>query len=223
MKQNFEIYAVTHKMTCVADFLKNLLKKNITFDKNIKILDYGCGDGGLLKYFSKFVNKKKLYGVEVSKIRVQRVKKLGFNCYHINQNKVKLKFKDNIFDVITMIEVIEHIPKENVSGILGEISRVLKPEGKFILTTPNYPTKRVYDWLMVFKRKSINKVAKDDPTHITRYNFNDLNKLLKKYFRNVKLYPSHIILENKFKLIKNLRESGVADFLGHKICGVCTK
>jgi len=222
-KQDFEKYAITHEMMLVPDFLKRLLNNSINFNKKIKILDYGCGDGGLLEYFSKYTPKKNLYGVEVSRIRVNKVKKKGFNCEYIDKNYVRLRYPSDNFDVVTMIEVIEHIPKRNIGNILKEINRVLKPGGKIICTTPNYSIKRVYDLFMIFKGKNIAKVIRDDPTHVSKYNFNKLYKLLRKYFKEVKLYPNYILMENKFKFIKKLREKRKIDYFSHKIVGLCKK
>lgn len=50
-------------------------------------------------------------------------------------NTQKLLYNDNTFDLITFTEVIEHI--ENHRLTLSEISRVLKPGGYVILSTPN--------------------------------------------------------------------------------------
>ena len=48
-----------------------------------------------------------------------------------------LPFKSNLFDVVTLFEVIEHIPPNQVHLVVREIFRVLKKGGKVILTTPN--------------------------------------------------------------------------------------
>jgi SAM-dependent methyltransferase len=47
----------------------------------------------------------------------------------------RLPYDDNSFDVILLIEVIEHL--ENHRNALGELARMLKPNGVLILTTPN--------------------------------------------------------------------------------------
>ena len=47
----------------------------------------------------------------------------------------KLPFDDSSFDYLLFIETIEHLEKP--FEIIGELSRVLKPNGKLILSTPN--------------------------------------------------------------------------------------
>lgn len=47
----------------------------------------------------------------------------------------KLDYPDSTFDLVTSIEVLEHIAE--LEQALGEIFRVLTPGGRFAFTTPN--------------------------------------------------------------------------------------
>lgn len=47
----------------------------------------------------------------------------------------RLPFRELSFDVVTCFEVIEHVP--HPEQLLGEIERVLRPEGVLLLSTPN--------------------------------------------------------------------------------------
>ncbi len=103
------------------------------------VADIGCGPGVLI---SKLPKNKLTYAVDVSEQTVRFAtelnKKLGRNVKGVAALAEKLPFKDNTFDCVFMIEVIEHMPPELEAKALSEVKRVLKPGGQFILTTPNY-------------------------------------------------------------------------------------
>ena len=50
----------------------------------------------------------------------------------------ELPFGDGSFDVVTMFEVLEHIPAGTESEAFAEIARVLAPGGALVLTTPSW-------------------------------------------------------------------------------------
>ena len=103
------------------------------------IADIGCGPGVLI---SKLPKNMLTYAVDVSeqtvKFATELNKKLGKNVKGATALAEKLPFADNLFDYVFMIEVIEHMPPELEAKALSEVKRVLKPGGRFIMTTPNY-------------------------------------------------------------------------------------
>jgi SAM-dependent methyltransferase len=73
---------------------------------------------------------------------------------------------DAAFDVVVSIEVLEHVEED--ARFVSEVSRVLKPGGIFLMTTPNG-----------------DYVANRNPDHKRHYKKNQLADLLKKYFDEV--------------------------------------
>lgn len=47
------------------------------------------------------------------------------------------------YNVVTMLAVMEHIDPDKIQGIFQEIYRILKPDGRFILTTPAPKSERL--------------------------------------------------------------------------------
>lgn len=102
-----------------------------------RILDVGCSYG----WFEKFVGNKakEVIGIDLCKKDLEIAKK------EIREKNVKFekgsvldlgKFKGNYFDVVVMFDVIEHIPKNTEKKALKKIKRVLKKDGKLLLSTP---------------------------------------------------------------------------------------
>ncbi len=73
---------------------------------------------------------------------------------------------DNSFDFVISFQVIEHIKKDK--DLVAEVYRVLKPGGKYIVSTPNIKT-------------SLTR----NPWHIREYTVNEFQKLLSKSFPKV--------------------------------------
>lgn len=97
-----------------------------------KILDIGCGSYPFFLVSTKFKEK---YGIDPS-VNVGLVKNKNIYLSKEDVSRNKLPFKDNYFDAITMLAVFEHIEQDKLNFVLGEIRRVLKKNGVFIITTP---------------------------------------------------------------------------------------
>ncbi len=102
-----------------------------------KILDIGCSHG----WFEEFVGEKakEVIGIDLNKKDLESARK------EVNKKNVEFRknsvldlkeFKENYFDIIVMFDVIEHIPKNTEKKALEEIKRVLKKNGKLLITTP---------------------------------------------------------------------------------------
>lgn len=95
-----------------------------------KILDIGCGTYPYFLMSTEFNDK---YGIDPS---LENTNIKGVNLRSIDISSSRLPFDSEIFDVITMLAVFEHLENENLEQVLKEIKRVLKNSGKLIITTP---------------------------------------------------------------------------------------
>lgn len=106
--------------------------KSLNIKKEEKILDLGCGVGDYTKSIAD-LNVKNIIGAD---FKIQNARKKYNKLYFkkIDFNK-KLPFKDNYFDKIISVNVIEHLI--DPISFLGEIKRILKPNGLIVITTAN--------------------------------------------------------------------------------------
>ncbi len=105
--------------------------------ETIKILDIGCGWGGLLK-----VLQEKGYtqseGFDLSQEQVDNAVSLGIN--NVTTNTIESFFETstpNSYDVIILFDVLEHFPSDEGVKHMKAIQSMLKPGGKIILQVPN--------------------------------------------------------------------------------------
>ncbi len=95
-----------------------------------RFLDIGCGSGKFMVLMQKL--GMECFGVETGKIDGEFVKKNNLKIY--NTNLKDANFPDDYFDVISLSWVLEHI--KNPLDVFHEIKRILKPNGKIILSVP---------------------------------------------------------------------------------------
>lgn len=147
-------------------------------EKCEKMLDLGCGEG----FISFFVKNRVtyLYGVDKSVRALKKAKNKKMIVKKIDLDEDKIPFKDNFFDFITCLDVIEHI--RDPIKVVKEAYRVLKNRGKFIISAPNI---RFSNHLITlafrgyFPTTSEDKGAYDGG-HIHYFTFSDLKKILMK-------------------------------------------
>ena len=99
-----------------------------------KILDIGVGEGGLLIKASE-KGFTQLYGIDISSKNIEIAKKKIKANLSVHNIDEKTKFKNNSFEVVTLVAVLEHI--FDVNFVLEEINRILKKGGFLIIEVPN--------------------------------------------------------------------------------------
>jgi SAM-dependent methyltransferase len=100
-----------------------------------RILDVGCGDGNFSIFLKKSCNADEVYGIDVSEVGVKSSCKNGVIAFQVDIDKEKFPFHDNFFDAIYAGEIIEHL--YDPDHFLLEVYRCLRPNGIFIISTPN--------------------------------------------------------------------------------------
>jgi 2-polyprenyl-3-methyl-5-hydroxy-6-metoxy-1,4-benzoquinol methylase len=106
--------------------------------RNSKILEVGCGESYALEYLYKngIVSEKNVYGLDQSTAAIAYMKKKISGGKFIAGDIYQLPYKNNMFDVLFMMEVIEHV--EDPIAALKEVYRVAKPGAYFFLSFPNF-------------------------------------------------------------------------------------
>ena len=148
-----------------------------------KHLDVGAAAGTFINCLDK---EKFSYGADISVNQINYAK----NKYQTNKHKfflIKnniLPFKSNTFDIVTSLQLIEHLPIKDNKKLIKEIYRVLKPNGKLIITTPNYKSA----WILVEKIVNLLGEVKYQEQHITFFNKKKIKLLLEQLkFKNINI------------------------------------
>lgn len=96
-------------------------------------VDVGTGAGGWARHLKKSGRFEKIIGIDLLDGREPDVKDLEFHT--VNLAAQPLPLKDQSVNFLFAVEVLEHL--ENPRFFMREVYRVLKPGGKFIMSTPS--------------------------------------------------------------------------------------
>jgi len=111
-------------------------KKYFPKDNEAKVLDIGIGRGEMLSCYKDWGYKNYL-GIDISPSTVKFCKSIGLNCKLVEDSSKFLQENQNKYDLITLIDVLEHIPRENTVSFLKDIRNALKMGGGLIIQVPN--------------------------------------------------------------------------------------
>lgn len=133
-------------------------------DKEDGILDIGPGKGEMLTCL-KNLGYTNLQAVDISASVVHYINELGFNGYIANDLPTFLKGQK--YALITMCDVVEHIPKNQIVEIMTAVRKALTEDGLLIVQVPN------------MQSITANLFLYDDFTHETGYTERSLTQLMK--------------------------------------------
>lgn len=105
-------------------------------DGTRKVLDIGCNTGRGGSVLKKLNNGLQIYGLDAVRDRLDRLPRDAY-VEGVHGYSTKIPNEDGTYDAVVAGEFIEHIYQADVDQTLGEIFRVLKIGGRFLLTTPN--------------------------------------------------------------------------------------
>ncbi len=165
----------------------------------IEWLDFGCGAGGFLKYLRErgtFAGQPlQLTGHDLGSYAELLAREDRFRILDLDTIAREPSAR---YDVISLIEVIEHLP--DPSAVIALISRLLKPGGLLLLTTGNMDGR-------VARRQGIHYRYCAPEIHISLFNPRSLAALYKRHG----LSPLSVRYEGavSFKVLKSLRHQPV--------------
>lgn len=136
-------------------------------------LDIGCGYGHGV-FLQSFWAKSSM-GVDIDREALNYARK-----FHALQNVLNTKFQlssnlaqlNEVYDLVTAFEIIEHVDKKTGIEIIDVVTRKLSNNGVFVISTPYIDLRGKTYWRF----------------HKHEYYSFELKKILKRYFNHVETY-----------------------------------
>lgn len=164
--------------------------------------DIGCGSGQFLLLLTEFAQPSYLYGIEISK-------KLIDNAHNLFSNFAKEKYAfeqyDGIhfpkalaeMDVLFLIDVLHHVPKNNQEAFLKDLANIMKPGARLVLKDINAASPLVYcnkihD--LIFAREIGNEMSMESAKNLLVAN--GLN-IIEQSKRTMYVYPHYTLVAQK--------------------------
>jgi ubiquinone/menaquinone biosynthesis C-methylase UbiE len=110
----------------------------LNIDKTSPALDFGCGVGRLTRALAEYFPE--CCGVDISPTMISMAQKLNRDCPHcyfqLNEGTQLQRLQDNYFGFIYSSLVLQHIAEPFTHQYIGELVRVLKPDGVLVFQVP---------------------------------------------------------------------------------------
>tara|TARA_B110000967_G_C18885687_1_gene563852 strand:- start:701 stop:2185 length:1485 start_codon:yes stop_codon:yes gene_type:complete len=171
--KKYDVFPEVNNYILKNDFLSPHSETINQIQKNSKILDIGCNDGGL---GNKLIKEKdcEVIGVEINKNQL----KYNLNAFHTCDLDRDLPNIDyNKIDNVIMLDVIEHLksPEEFMSKLYSKVSNNSKIE--ILISTPNISFFLIR-FMLFFGFFNYGKRGILDRTHTRLFTFSSFSKLI---------------------------------------------
>lgn len=208
MVTDYEHYLTQHfsRIAAPATLRRNALAvlrhhgQHFPSDKNAAILEIGPGVGALLNCLRSHCGYHNLRAVDVSPEVVEACNQLiPESTVLVEDTAAFLRSRPSEFDLVLMLHVLEHVPKDNLVSTLEAVRGALKVGGKLVVEVPNiaHPVTGAYN-------------RYHDFTHTVGFTDESLAFVLRNSgFREVTIYGCRTIRKNPARLIQRAAQDFV--------------
>ena len=118
-------------------YLMQIIAKHLPSDRQVRILDLGCGHGAFLYFLAK-AGYQNICGIDVSAEQIEVAHRLGITGARLGKLEDFLTEQgDGCIDVVLAMDIFEHLTAQELFSALDGIRRVLTPHGCCIAHVPN--------------------------------------------------------------------------------------
>ena len=163
-----------------------------------RVLDLASGEG----YGANMLAAAALsvVGLEIDDAAVQHARKKykRENLEFVTGSVTNTPLREDAFDLAVCFEAIEHV--EDQEKLISEAKRMLKPDGLFVVSTPNKD---------VYRHES----AEDNPFHVRELEFEEFRSLLRQFFKNSGFLGQRIYANSTVWPIGNAGSARIDEFV----------
>ena len=117
-------------------YFRKVIKKHLPDNKDVIIADIACGHGALL-YCLRECGYCNVSGVDVSQEQIELAHELGVGVAVCGDMSGFLKDNEKAFDVVFLMDILEHLERSELFETLELVNRSLKKDGRVVIHVPN--------------------------------------------------------------------------------------
>jgi SAM-dependent methyltransferase len=156
------------------------------------VLDAACGSGYGSAALGHVATRVVGIDVHVPAVEYAQSRYGGGNVEFEVMDVAALRFDGDSFDVVVSFETIEHV--QDQQAFLREVTRVLRPSGTFVVSTPN--VERTTE-------------RPQNPFHHVEYARDDFVRLLTQYFESIDLFGQRRLQTMRYRVLRRLDVLGL--------------
>ncbi|MFN0037958.1 MAG: class I SAM-dependent methyltransferase [Burkholderiales bacterium] len=119
------------------------LREGVALEKNINVLDFGCGVGRQLLHFTRDYPNPTYHACDIDDSSIAFIARNYPSVQaRVNRFTPPLDYGTGFFDLVYSVSIFSHLNLEDQAAWLSELGRVVKPGGYCMLTTEGYTALR---------------------------------------------------------------------------------
>jgi 2-polyprenyl-3-methyl-5-hydroxy-6-metoxy-1,4-benzoquinol methylase len=198
-------------------FYQRLLSPFLPQEKNIQILDVGCGMGFTMLALQD-LEYSVVEGIDIDDGQIKSCLDKGLDVTHVDDSANYLSKKLDTYDMIIALDVIEHLPHSEQLGFARAIQSAIKPGGKLICTVPNANSTLANRWRYIDWTHYISFTEHSLDFLLFNAGFDDIQVFEMEFFKPrliALLRPSTLVQWLLFKTARAFRRFEMIAELGH--------
>jgi len=176
-----------------AAYLGHLIARYIPQDRESRIVDLGCGHGTFL-YFLSRAGYTRIAGIDTSQQQIELAHRLGISQAELGDVAEFLaRREDGSLDAVLLMDVIEHLTRQELFDLLDSVYRVLVPGGVCLVHVPN--AEGLYGM----------RIRYGDFTHELAFTAKSANQILRTVgFRTVEAYEDKPVIHGVKSIVRRV-------------------
>jgi len=160
------------------------------------LIDIGCGDGRFLHELKNTMVNVDLKGIDYSHQAIDFANAMNpdieFECKNIINSETNKQY-----DIVTLIEVLEHIPPDRLSSFLDSCTDTVSDDGCLIITVPhkNKPVQKKH--YQHFSRKDLTDLLSGYSDQLSFFPFDKQSRILSFVQRLLGGQGNHYVITSK--------------------------